>query len=139
MRDVYVWTLGVVLACSSDIALAQRAQRAESSCYKRPSHVEAIRCLERHAQHAAAALNLAEKTLRSAVANRDQEQSERERELAAFDNSAARFREYRELQCTFVASLAAGGNAAIDRKLLCEIELNHARAADLARDNPHGV
>ena len=139
MRDVCVWVLGVVLASSSTVASGQRARGAESSCYKHPSHVEATRCLERHAQHAAAALDSAERTLRGAVAARDEEKSEKERELAAFDDAAARFREYRKQQCTFVASLAAGGNAALDRQLLCEIELNHARAADLTRDNPHGV
>ena len=83
-----------------------------------------------------AKLDAEEASLRDALAHRDEDASEIARELAAFDAAALSFKEYREKQCSFVASLAAGGNASSYRRLLCEIGLNRARLADLIVDRP---
>ena len=138
MRNYCVSTLGLALAFCSVAASGQRAKGPASFCYKRQSHVAALGCLEGRAQTSAAKLDSAESVLRSAVASRDEDQAERDLELAAFDAAAAAFRAYREKQCAFVASLAAGGNGAADRRLLCEIELNHLRTNNLAGEFPHG-
>lgn len=52
-------------------------------------------------------------------------------EVSAFEAAASQFLRYRQSQCEFQTSLAAGGNGAVDRRLLCEIDLNNRRIAEL--------
>ncbi len=54
--------------------------------------------------------------------------------LSAFDAASKQYAQFRKTQCEVPAKLAFGGNAADDRRLLCQIELDARRMADLARD-----
>lgn len=71
----------------------------------------------------------AEAEVRSKLAKWDQEPTYRADAASAFDAAVSAFVRFREHQCSFQASLAAAGNAAEDRRLLCEIELNTSRIA----------
>jgi uncharacterized protein YecT (DUF1311 family) len=129
----------LLLACFSSAALGQRASDAEAACYKLEGHADARSCLEQYAKRSVATLETAEAALRTALTRRDEEPASVAREVAAFDAAAMRFRQYRATQCSFMASLAAGGNAASDRRLLCEIELNQTRASHLLPEHLRGV
>jgi uncharacterized protein YecT (DUF1311 family) len=97
-------------------AVAQRNESAASNCYMQPSHAEARDCLTLKRQESEATLRKAE-----SAALKPHELQLASRKFAA----------YRHAQCEWQAALADGGNAASDRRLLCEIELNERRAAEL--------
>jgi uncharacterized protein YecT (DUF1311 family) len=134
MKGVALSLLTLLLGCYATSTPAQSDSHAAASCYKETSHADARSCLEQYSQRTLAALSAVEVSVRSGLSSSVDDATERARELSAFDEAAARFAEYRDRQCAFVASLAAGGNSATDRRLLCEIELNNARAMELARD-----
>jgi uncharacterized protein YecT (DUF1311 family) len=66
-----------------------------------------------------------------ALAIWDQEAPFKTRARAEFDTSVETFRHHRAAQCELHAALAAGGNAASDRRLLCVIKLNGQRITQL--------
>ncbi len=124
----------IVLVCClliSTIASGQDAALAEEQCFKLASHAEARACLEARSQQSALAVQQAESSLRAAFLKWDQEPQYRARSIAALNDSSAKFRQYRESQCEFQAAVAAGGNGAGDRRLLCNIGLNLRRTAEL--------
>jgi hypothetical protein len=49
----------------------------------------------------------------------------------SFRKAGEAFRKFRADQCDLQAALALGGNAASDRRLLCEVELIRRQAQDL--------
>jgi uncharacterized protein YecT (DUF1311 family) len=112
-------------------ASAQRDTLAQEQCFKVASHAEARACLEAQSKQSDLALKKAESSLRSALAQWDQETQYKSRSTAQVERAAATFQRYRESQCEFQASLAAGGNGSGDRRLLCHIELNRRRVAEL--------
>ncbi len=124
-----IFLLPFLFAAAS--ASAQSGAAAGKQCYEQPSHAAARACLEKQARQSALSVTRAEALVRSSLEKWDQEPAIRSRSLSAFETSVSQFIHYRETQCEFHASLAAGGNAAGDRRLLCEIELNNRRAAEL--------
>jgi uncharacterized protein YecT (DUF1311 family) len=130
-----LWLLPLFVWLPSSV-VAQRSSAAATACYKVEGHADARHCLEEKAKRSAADLDAEETALRTALTRSGDESA---RQLAAFDDAVKRFRQYRASQCSFVAALAAGGNAATDRRLLCEIDLNEARIFQLSTDHPGGV
>lgn len=104
---------------------------ASEQCFNLPSHAEARACLEVRERASAGTLGRAEEAFLLALSNWDQEPNFKARARSNFKASAASFSRYRSAQCELQASLAAGGNAAGDRRLLCAIELNEQRATQL--------
>lgn len=120
-----------VLLISGILALLQNNAFAEDQCFNVASHAETRACLEARAKDSALALTNAESALRSALLNWDQEQQYKTRSISKLDTASTQFQRYRKNQCEFDASLAAGGNAADDRRLLCYIALDEKQAAEL--------
>ena len=58
-------------------------------------------------------------------------QAERQRATRELAKASRLFAQYRDSQCRWQAALAFGGNGATGRQLLCAIELNDRRAAQL--------
>lgn len=132
-RIVATCRVGVLgLLCCSSSAFAQRAAIAEKECYQSGGHADARQCLEGKAKQSAVKLDEAEESVRSGLRKVGEPAEEIARALAAFEASSVAFRQYRDKQCEFMAALAMGGNAASDRRLLCEIELNMRRTTDLS-------
>lgn len=104
---------------------------AEDQCFNSASHAEARACLEARAKESALAVKNAENSLRSTLSNWDQEQEYKKRSISKLDTAAIQFQRYRKAECELQASLAAGGNAAGDRRLLCCIALDEKRVAEL--------
>jgi uncharacterized protein YecT (DUF1311 family) len=109
---------------------AQRSKTAEDLCYKIEGHTDQRTCLDAQGQRSANALQAAEARLLAALKAWDQEPSYRSRAASLLSASATSFSQWRSSQCEVVASLAAGGNSAGDRRELCEIELNDRRARE---------
>jgi uncharacterized protein YecT (DUF1311 family) len=132
MRSSRGLLLAVLLLALSPVALAVGS--AAEQCFNLSSHAEARACLATRERESAAVVGRTEDAFRTALASWDQESSFRTRARANFDASAEAFRRYRAAQCELHASLAAGGNATGDRRLLCTIELNEQRAAQLQNE-----
>lgn len=111
--------------------VAQAAGPTAEQCFKLPSHAEARACLESRERESATVLGRTEEAFRVALAGWDQDPPFKARAHADFDASVKEFRGYRAAQCELYASLAAGGNATGDRRLLCAIELNEQRVTQL--------
>ena len=118
---------------SAASALAQSSAPGEKQCFRKPSHVEARACLEEQAKQSAMSVKQAESNVRSSLAKWDQEPSYKSRSTSELEAASLQFVRFRDSQCAFHASMAAGGNGAGDRRLLCEIELNNRHIADLQR------
>jgi len=104
---------------------------ADEQCYQLTSHVEIRTCLETNAKESALADSQVEISLRSALTQWNEEDQYKTRSITKFDAAISQFQHYRKSQCEFQASLAAGGNAASDRGLRCQIDLNEKRIAEL--------
>ena len=135
MRTAYLTTAGLLLILVASPGYAQRNALADGICYKFRSHAEQRGCLEAQAEASENQLLAAEAQFRRFLGGWDTEAQWRSRALDAFEGSVATYRSYRDRQCELVASLAAGGNATSDLRLLCQIELNKARATYLAADS----
>ena len=72
-----------------------------------------------------------EKRSREHLAKVGEVPDEVSRALAAFDEAAIAYQDYRKKECDYLASLAFGGNGAEDRRLLCQIELDRRRTSNL--------
>lgn len=114
--------------------VAQATGPAAEQCFNLPSHAEARACLETRERESAAALGSTEEAFRVALASWNQEPPFKIRARANFDASVKTFRRHRAAQCELHASLAAGGNATSDRRLLCTIELNERRVTQLQEE-----
>ncbi len=134
----YIPALLILLGAPMPL-LAQRSADSERVCYAQYSHASQRECLTSRAKESEARLEAAEASARSALLRAGQGTEERALAAQAFDKSVAEYRRYRSQQCEFVASLAFGGNAQGDRRLLCEIELNEGRIRQIRADLKHTV
>ena len=111
--------------------MGQRNPAAES-CFDIGSQAQAKECLESRSAASEQALQAAEKTALTALRDWDDTPSNRKRSIDALQQANQQFRVYRSAQCSLQATLAAGGTGTAHRRLLCLIELNERRVADLA-------
>jgi hypothetical protein len=94
------------------------------TCSNFPSHVEQRNCLNEKVKESLAELEIARKSLMSAIAAWDQDQVYKDRARAMYQAEGAGFVEYAGKQCEAFAALAAGGNSQEDRRLACHYQLN---------------
>jgi len=132
-------TLLVLLLVAAMPLSAQRSAESERICYALDSHDSQRECLSSRAAQSETRLEAEEAFARSALLHADEDEADRARAVQALDKSAGEYRRYRKEQCEFVASLAFGGNAQEDRRLLCEIELNESRIRQLQAEVKHAV
>jgi len=111
------------------LAIGQRSANAETACLGLLGHADARSCLIAEAAKSDSRLQGAERDLRQAVKNWQEDESYKRTALAAQMRAHAEFLRARSAQCEFQATLAAGGNGADDRRLLCWIELNDRRVS----------
>jgi hypothetical protein len=128
LRNAFVM---LVLAGTSVSAFAQRSSSAEDSCSRAADHVGYRTCLEALAKASLNSLALEETSTRNFLSKADETPEDIARALAAFETALQDYLHYRQTQCDYVASLAFGGNGAGDRRLLCQIELDRRRTANL--------
>jgi uncharacterized protein YecT (DUF1311 family) len=125
----------LILLSTPPPLMAQRSADSERVCYTpSSSHVAERKCLEKRAKDSEARLESEELAVRSALLRAAEDENERATAIQAFDKSVTEYRNYRSQQCNFVGSLAFGGNAQGDRRLLCEIDLNEERIRQLQID-----
>jgi uncharacterized protein YecT (DUF1311 family) len=129
----------VAVVSASSLALSQRAPEAETACSSTTGHADARDCLIRRAAHAASLVADAERTFKTVLSTSAEDPIEISRAVTAFERASQQYDRYRKDQCDFVAALALGGNGASDRRLLCQIELDNRRVADLAQELNRGV
>jgi uncharacterized protein YecT (DUF1311 family) len=132
MRSIHSLLLGGLLFVLSLVAKA--ADPAAEQCFNLSSHAEVRECLESRERESAAVVGRTEEAFRVTLASWDQEPPFKTRTRANLDASVEAFRRHRAAQCELHASLAAGGNAASDRRLLCAIELNEKRVTQLQNE-----
>lgn len=132
MRRVAVAAVGLILLAAHSVSNAQRSSEA-AKCYDTSGHADARECLERMAVRAEATMRTAEASFRNALKVADEDASDKERALASFNAASVAYLRYRSIQCDQNATLAFGGNAAGDRRLLCQIDLDTRRTADINR------
>jgi len=102
-----------------------------ADCASASSHANQRACLERAAEKSAAAVDATEAAVRKRIAAWDEDAQFKQQSLSAFEDAAARFRQYESSQCEFEASSAAGGNGAGDIRLQCKLRLERAYVQDL--------
>jgi uncharacterized protein YecT (DUF1311 family) len=130
MPPLLSWAIFLLLtACGS--AHAQRSERAEAACQTNPSHADIRECLIAERRKSDWALRDAEAAAMARANRAADTHADRQRATREFVKAARQFVQYREAQCRWQAAVAFGGNAATDRQLLCAIELNDRRAAQL--------
>lgn len=125
------WLLFSLMFMFPFFAWGQSSTVSAHKCYKNESHASARECLEKIALSQAVLLKDTESKLRSTLQEWDQTPEDKTRALIALNEGATNFESYVKSQCDFQASIAAGGNAATNRRLLCEIELKKKRVAEL--------
>lgn len=101
-----------------------------SACHK-DKPAEFSQCLRKHADVARADVKASEKAVRAWIATGIQGREYLPTQKSAFEASVESFRKYRQHECAFVASLAAGGTAASDLQYACYAELDAIRAGQL--------
>ena len=139
MRDL-IFGIGLIALLSFSAAtLAQRSAPAEEVCSKLAGHADSRACLEHEAAHSLALVEAAEQSFREFLLKADETPGAAARTLAAFEDASREYWRYRRRQCDFLAALAYGGNGAGDRRLLCLIELDTRRVADLRAESKSGV
>jgi hypothetical protein len=127
MRSVFAIVF-LLLPC---LATAQRNAEADAMCFGLASHAEARKCLITAEAKSEQRLMQAEKDLVGVLGKWDEDEVYKKRSVAAHRLAISEFSRMREAQCDFLATLAAGGNGAGDRRLLCRIELNERHTLDL--------
>lgn len=117
----------VTLLCSAFAGPAY----ATTGCGREKDHVSYRECLEKKASHSRVELEHALALLAKRIDTWDEELEYRQRARAHLKQSFGLFQRFRESQCGFEASLAAGGNGAGDMRLHCEANLNNQFAKSL--------
>ena len=87
------------------------------------SHASERACWTKADEQPNALVDSAQESLRKRIEGWDEEAEYIGRTLVLFDESTKRFSRYRQSQCEFAASTAAGGNGAGDMLLSCQIAL----------------
>lgn len=113
------------------LAVAQRSAKAEATCLGLLGHADARSCLIAEAAKSDGRLEEAERDLRQVISNWQEDEIHKGNALAAKEQAHAEFIRARSAQCELQAMLAAGGNGANDRRLLCRIELNDRRVEEV--------
>ena len=120
------FTILLLLALTVSSTQAQRNQAAQD-CFDTGSQATARECLQQRAARSEAQLKAVEAATLKAVNDWKDTPSNRQRSARELKASIALFRRFREHQCEFEASLAAGGTGGSHRRLLCRIELDEQR------------
>lgn len=104
--------------------LAGLASAAPDCGGRSSSHASERACWIKAAEKSDLLVRSAQESLRKRIKSWDQNAEYMERTLVLFDESTKRFSRYRQSQCEFEASAAAGGNGAGDMRLSCQIALD---------------
>jgi hypothetical protein len=99
---------------------------AAPTCGNAPDHASERACWTKAAKDSAARVRAAQDAQRQRISRWDQDPPYRSRSLALFDEAAKGFARFRQEQCNFEASAAAGGNGAGDMRLSCQVALDQA-------------
>jgi uncharacterized protein YecT (DUF1311 family) len=132
-----MWRSVLVLGLLVPIAAAAQRNAEAEKCFDSGGHGEARACLERRAADSAKEVSRAEVLAVAVLEHWDQENDYRRCSVLMLKQSQTAFIGWRKAQCDLQWSLAAGGNGAGDRRLLCEIELSKRRVAELQRAMSH--
>ena len=135
MRPLPIMLLLMSSALCAD-ARAQDGAAIRKECNPGQSHPEVRACLQAKAEVSAHELRRVEDQLRESLAAWDQEAEYIQRSKTSFEKSVAEFARYRDRQCEFRSSLAAGGNSQGDLRLSCIYELNTERAIQVQQAIP---
>ncbi|MGQ8877305.1 lysozyme inhibitor LprI family protein [Delftia sp. NA_296.1] len=137
MRSIKLMTLALAV-CLPAWALAteitptpgERALREECSVHSQAGMRE---CLAHRLADSHKALKQAEEQAASALGQWDEDAKYAAQAKARLSASGKEFTQYRDAQCSWLASLAGGaaGNATEIRRLYCAAALNFGRAAQL--------
>lgn len=112
----------------ASVAHAQDAADARLECsVDGRSHPEIRACLKSKADSSLNELHQIEDAMRKALMAWDQDQEVVKRSTNNFESSVKEFVQYRDQQCEFIASLAAGGNSQGDLRYSCGYEMNQKR------------
>ena len=122
--------VAATLVAFSGAAPCQRHTAAQA-CFDEGGQVQARECLEDRFRTSEAELKNAEAASLAALGHWQEAPANRAKSLKALKESAIAFHRYRTKQCALQASLTAGGTGTGHRRLLCAIELNQRRIADL--------
>jgi len=125
------WILLFPLLLWNHSVYAAEAGEILSTCSKDHSHVEMSGCIEQSAAKSEATLNAAESTLLDRIAKRDEEPTVVAGMKKAYEEGNEAFKNYRDNECQFYGSMAAGGNGANDLRMACTAALNASRADQL--------
>jgi len=100
-------------------------------CSKDRSHADMSECVQANASASSAALKSAESALLTHISKRREEPVFIARMKKTFEDGTMAFQQYRQKQCDFYASMAAGGNSAGDLRLACITDFNNKRIDEL--------
>ena len=120
--------MGPIAKSALVLVIAMVSVRAGAECQwnSKSSHANYTACLLRDASQSEKAVVAAESHARQRLSSSSEVASEKERALALLESAAASFRKFKAAQCEFESSTAAGGNAAGDLRVLCDIALDKA-------------
>jgi hypothetical protein len=121
----------LIALCASVPASAQEAAAARQECSVGRAHSEMRACLQAKVETSIRELGNAEAEMRNALKTWREEVVFAKRSASEFDASVKQFSHYRQQQCNFVASLAAGGNGQGDLRLSCIYEANAKRIVQI--------
>lgn len=133
MNRLQIVSVAALLVVSAS-ATAQRNKPAED-CFSVGSQADARECLTKRFGISEAELKKSENAVLRLIKAWDESPSARDRSTKTFKASSIQFRHYRTAQCEMQASFAAGGTGTGHRRLLCAIDLNERRLADLQTTN----
>ena len=115
----------------STYAAAQTNPPIETPCSRENSHAEQRTCLISENAKSERFLVSTEKNLIIALQHWDEDAGYKVRSITALKSASTSFRRMRTIDCEFQATLATGGNGAGDMRLICQIEFNMRRIAQL--------
>jgi hypothetical protein len=96
------------------------------TCGDAPDHASERACWVKAARNSNARVRAAQELQRHRIKSSDLEAAFKSRALALFNMAATTFAQYRQAQCEYEASAAAGGNGADDMRLSCQVSINEA-------------
>jgi uncharacterized protein YecT (DUF1311 family) len=112
-------------------ASAAELESILSSCAKDSSHINERECLTKKARSSEVALESTELLLLKHISKRDDEPDLVTTMKNSLSAATRAFKVYRDKECEFYTSMAAGGNGGEDLHLACIAALNTRRAEQL--------
>ncbi len=100
-------------------------------CAESESHADQRTCLSSLAKSVETKLRIAEAHAFEMIERWDEDVGYRSKSKQLLFLSITTFKKYRNEQCSFIHSLAAGGNGATDMRLPCSVELTEQRITQL--------